>query len=185
MLLSFVQEKVFVASVRGATAGIISLLSHCGHSLLGLISFLIFVTSHSVLAVLHRTALNAALWSVQLSLLREDIIIMLVGLEHILVLLRCDIILGLILVHNLDAFVLTRLVNIQDVFLSLLHNDLSDVFHVSFFGAFLNFNRNFGVLDKDLIIQELFGDRNSFDIFLGKVEELRFLIKADVVIANV
>jgi hypothetical protein len=79
------------------------------------------------------------------------------GFEHVS-LLRSSLKLGIILVHELEFLVLTRLVDVNNMLLSLLHNDLSDVFHISILRPFFDLNSDLWVLDKYLIVQELLGN---------------------------
>lgn len=63
-----------------------------------------------------------------------------------------------ILVHELELFILTRLVDIFDMLLSLFHDFLPDVLHVSILRALFDLNSYLWVFDKDVIIQELLRD---------------------------
>ena len=77
-----------------------------------------------------------------------------------------------ILVHELELLILTRLIDIDDMLLSLFHHYFSDILHVSILRAFLYFNSYLGVLHEDVIVKEVFRDRNGFRISFRKVNEL-------------
>ena len=90
-----------------------------------------------------------------------------------------------ILVHNIDLLIGTLLVDLDDVVLSLLHKDVSYIRQVSGFTSLLNFVGDLWILSEQVIQEELFAQGYGLDLIEGHVDELRLLVKAYVVVANI
>lgn len=103
----------------------------------------------------HRSRLNRALRGVEV-LFDWETIESLLAFKHVRLLRNFEF--SVILIHKLEFLVLTRLVDVNNMLLSLLHNDLPNVFHVSLFRAIFDFNSDLWVLNENFIVQELFGN---------------------------
>jgi hypothetical protein len=131
----------------------------------------------------HRSRLDWAFWGVEVFFNMEPIEI-LFAFEHV-TLWRSLLILCVVFVHELKFLILTGLVDINDMLLSLLHHNFSDIFHISILWSLFNLNSYLWVLYKYLIVQKLLGNRYSLHIFLSQINELRFLIEANVIVTNI
>jgi hypothetical protein len=141
MLLSLLQKDVFMAS-HGTSIVQAIILSphHCSRlgCLLSLVVVMILIAVFRIEITIHLVCLNASFGSIHLCsvqlIFTEWPLVIIFG-EHILMLLLVRRLLRLIniiiLVNKLELFVLTRLVDIYDMLLSLLHDDLSHILHVS------------------------------------------------------
>lgn len=79
---------------------------------------------------------------------------------------------------------MTLLIDFHNMLLALLHKHLSHIEFVSQVGTLLDLVGNVRVFWEDFFLQELLLQGVSADLVDGHVDELRFFIEANVVIAN-
>jgi hypothetical protein len=84
----------------------------------------------------------------------------------------------------LDRLVRALLVHLRDVLITILQQSLPDVFLVSIRAPLLNGGCNIRILREYLLQQELLGQRECLNLLDDHKDELRFLVKANVVITN-
>ena len=95
------------------------------------------------------------------------------------------LIIELVPLNNGDLLEGTLAVNLQDVRLSFLHELFTNVGHVSLFGTISDLYRNQWILREDVFEDELLGQCNTLDILLCHVDELGFLVAANIIITNI
>ena len=88
-------------------------------------------------------------------------------------------------INNIDLFVRVLMVHIQDVLLPFVEKDFSDIVDVSSLRLFLDFDRNFWILGKDVSNEELLFKLHGHNIFTRHVNELTFFIKAHIIVTYI
>ena len=92
---------------------------------------------------------------------------------------------GSILVHDINLFIGTLLVDFDDVVLPLFHQNISYVSKVASLATQFYLVSNLWILYEQVIFKELLAERNGLDLVERHVDEFGFLVEADIVVADV
>lgn len=91
----------------------------------------------------------------------------------------------IILLLNIYLFVWTLLVDLHDVLLTLVQKLAADVLFVSRLRPLFYICGNTRIFWEDLVLEELFPERHCFDVGHCHVNELRFLVEANIIITYI